>query len=116
MSAEYRRAPRRRVIEQIDVVDAMTDTVIGRLSNLSETGLLLIANAPLNEDALYQWRFNLPHPDGGAATIECGTHLLWLDRASAPGQWWAGARFILLSKQATDVVTAWIEAPGGSYE
>lgn len=116
MSAEYRRARRRRVIEQIDVIDAMTETMIGRLSNLSETGLLLIANTALSEDALYQWRFNLPHPGGGVVTIECGAHLLWLDRASAPGQWWAGARFILLSKQSTDVVNAWIESPGGSFE
>jgi len=114
--SEFRRARRRRVIEQIDVVDAMTEQVIGRLGNLSESGVLLIANVPLREDALYQWRFNLPHPGGGAVPIECGAHLLWFDRASAPGQWWAGARFILLSKTATESVTIWIESPGGSFE
>lgn len=116
MTSEFRRARRRRVIEQIEVLDVMTDRVIGRLGNLSESGVLLIANTPLREDALYQWRFSLPHPEGGAAQIECGAHLLWLDQASAPGQWWAGARFILLSKTATDIVTTWIESPGGSYE
>ncbi len=116
MSSEFRRARRRRVIEQIEVVDAMTDMVIGRLGNLSESGVLLITNTALREDALYQWRFNLPHPNRGMVQIECGAHLLWLDQASAPGQWWAGARFILLSKTATDNVAAWIESPGGSYE
>lgn len=115
-ASEFRRARRRRVIEQIEVVDAMTEMVIGRLGNLSESGVLLIANAPLREDALYQWRFNLPHPGGGVVPIECGAHLLWVDRASAPGQWWAGARFILLSKTATEGVTAWVESPGGSFE
>ncbi len=116
MSAEFRRARRRRVIEQIEVIDVMTDAVIGRLGNLSESGVLLIANTPLRDDALYQWRFNLPHPERGLVQIECGAHLLWHDQASAPGQWWAGARFILLSKTATANVTAWIESPGGSYE
>lgn len=116
MNAEFRRARRRRVIEQIEVVDSMTETVIGHLGNLSESGVLLIAHVPLREEALYQWRFNLPHPGGGAVAVECGAHLLWLDRASAPGQWWAGARFILLSKADTESVTSWIESPGGSYE
>ena len=46
----------------ITVIDTMTDTVVGRIGNLSETGMLLIANAPLVEDALYQLRFLLPDP------------------------------------------------------
>ena len=32
-------------------VDAMTDRVVGRVGNLSETGMLLIANEPLVDDA-----------------------------------------------------------------
>ena len=54
MNQEFRRARRRKVDERIEVTDAMTDRVIGHLSDLSETGLLLIANQPLNSDALYQ--------------------------------------------------------------
>ncbi|TWI06181.1 PilZ domain-containing protein [Luteimonas cucumeris] len=115
-SPEFRRARRRRAIERIDVIDTMTGAVIGQLGNLSESGLLLTTSTPPREDALYQWRFNLPQPGGGAATIECGAQVLWLDRASASGQFWAGARFILLPKPAQEAVNAWIEAPGGEYE
>lgn len=113
---DFRRARRRRAIERIDVIDTMTDATIGQLGNLSESGLLLIANAPLREDALCQWRFRLPQPGGGDAVVECGTQVLWLDRASASGQLWAGARFILLPKAAQEALNAWIEAPGGNYE
>jgi hypothetical protein len=111
---EFRRARRRRAIERIDVIDALTDTTMGQLGNLSESGLLLIASTPLCEDALYQWRFLLPQPGGSDAMIECGAQVLWIDRASASGQLWAGARFILLPKAAQEALTAWIEAPGGS--
>lgn len=113
---EFRRARRRRAIERIDVVDAMTDAVIGQLGNLSESGLLLIANAPLGEDALYQWRFRLPQPQGGDVEVECGAQVLWLDRTSASGQLWAGARFILVPKGSQDALNAWIEAPGASFD
>lgn len=113
---EFRRARRRRAIARIDVVDAMTDAVIGQLGNLSESGLLLIAHAPLNEDALYQWRFRLPQPGGGDAEVECGAQVLWLDRSGASAQLWAGARFILLPKTAQQALNAWVDAPGGEFD
>lgn len=113
---EFRRARRRRAIERIDVIDSMTDTTIGQLGNLSESGLLLIANTPLREDALYQWRFLLPQPRGGDAPVECGAQVLWMDRASANGQLWAGARFVLVPKSAQEALNAWLEAPGGNFD
>ena len=82
---EFRRARRRKVADTILVTDAMTDSVIGRIGNLSETGMLLIASAPLVEDALYQLRFHLHDTRGRESAFEVGAHLLWLDRASAPG-------------------------------
>ena len=45
--SEYRRAKRRKVGNAIDVVDTMTGQAIGRLSNLSETGMLLILGLSL---------------------------------------------------------------------
>ena len=59
MIDEFRRARRRKVSDTILVTDAMTDSVVGRIGNLSETGMLLMASAPLVEDALYQFRFRL---------------------------------------------------------
>ncbi len=106
MGAESRRMPRRTVAGLIDVVDVMTEDTVGHLGNLSVGGMLLIASKPLVEDALYQLRFNLP--DGGGHDIELGAHVLWCDSASAPGQAWAGLRFLGLSPQATRNLREWI--------
>jgi hypothetical protein len=59
MSSEYRRAKRRQANHAIEVIDTMTEEVIGRIGNLSETGMLMVANRHLNNDALYQLRFQL---------------------------------------------------------
>lgn len=116
MINEFRRARRRKAAETIMVTDIMTDSMVGRISNLSETGMLLIASAPLVEDALYQFRFLLPDASGLDMPVEVGVHLLWLDRASAPGQAWTGFRFIALSEEQAKRMRDWIDAPGSQYE
>lgn len=116
MIDEFRRARRRKVSDTILVTDTMTDSIVGRISNLSETGMLLIANAPLVEDGLYQFRFHLQAAHGHEAEFEVGAHMLWQDRASAPGQSWTGFRFIAVPPDQAERLRSWIDAPGGQFE
>jgi len=113
-SKEHRRSPRRKMNGIVLVSDTMTEEVVGRIGNLSEGGMLLMANAQLTEDALYQFRFRLPGEDG--ADIEAGAHLLWISRASTPGQAWTGFRFISMNDTDRDALHAWVEAPGADYD
>ena len=109
MGRESRRATRRPMSGTVLVTDTMTEEVIGRIGNLSASGLLLIASKPLVEDALYQFRFALPD-NNGAQTVEVGSHVLWIDGASAPGQSWVGLRFLGLSTETTQRLRRWAEA------
>ena len=113
-SKDHRRSPRRKVAETVLVSDVMTEEIVGRIGNLSGGGMLLMASAQLTEDALYQFRFRLPGIDG--ADIEVGAHLLWLDRASSPGQSWVGFRFISLTDAHRTYLNGWVEAPGSHYD
>ena len=108
MSSESRRMPRRAVAGTVEVIDAMTGERIGQLGNLSVGGMLLMASTPLAEDALYQLRFALP--DSAGDTIEVGAHILWCDAASAPGQFWAGIRFLGLDPHTTHRLREWSHA------
>lgn len=116
MINEFRRARRRKAADTIVVTDVMTERVVGRVGNMSETGMLLMASEKLVEDALYQFRFVLADAGGSEAPVEIGAHLLWHDRASAPGQAWTGFRFIGLTESQGSRLRAWIEAPGSQYE
>ncbi len=115
MSSEYRRARRRKVEEGIDVLDTMTEQVIGHLSDLSETGMLLILHHPLVSDALYQLRFALTDADGREHSVELGAHELWSDPAAAPGQVWTGFRFIDVAARDQQFLRAWVAAPGAQH-
>ena len=113
MSSEFRRRRRRQISETVLVTDAMTDTVVGRIANLSETGMLLIATAPLTEDALYQFRFRLVDARGVNAEYELGAHLLWKDDQGTPGMTWTGLRFIAIPEEQAQRLRNWIGEPTG---
>ncbi|WP_149196236.1 PilZ domain-containing protein [Luteimonas suaedae] len=115
MTRELRRARRRQAPEGILVTDAMTGEVVGRVGNLSETGMLMMSSTDLVEDALYQLRFALIDDAGQERTLELGAHLLWSDGASAPGQAWTGFRFIGLSAEQARQLRNWVDAPGSHY-
>ena len=105
---DTRRAPRRQVSDLVPVTDQMRDCVVGRLGNVSETGMLMLASAALRDDALYQLRFPLPLADGRSEVIDVGVHLLWSEPAHAPGQSWAGFRFLTLARDAREQLRHWI--------
>lgn len=105
---ESRRRPRRPAAGVVEVTDCMTDRTIGLLGNLSETGMLLIANVPLVDDALYQLRFRLDGTEPYRAPIEVGVHLLWQEHASASGQTWAGFRFINVPEAHRQRLRDWL--------
>ncbi len=110
---EYRRSRRRPIAHTALVTDSMTEQTVGRLGNLSESGLLLICSAPLVEEALYQLHFSLPDEDGRDRGVEVGVQALWIDRATASGQPWAGIRFIDVAPEDAAFLRRWAAAPGG---
>ena len=103
-----RRKPRRSPAGTVEVIDTMTDRVVGQLGNVSETGMLLLANTPLVEDALYQMRFVLSGASQQRGTVEVGVHLLWQEHASAAGKAWAGFRFINLPEPGRQHLRDWL--------
>ncbi len=104
-----RRAARRTVPHPLPVLDLMSGEEIGLLGNISETGMLLVSEKPLVEDALYQLRFRLDSPRGDYL-IDIGAHLLWTSATHAPGQHWAGFRFLTLSQAHLVALQHWIGA------
>lgn len=111
MINETRRAQRRNVHESVVVVDAMTEQVMGRIGNLSESGMLLVTSGGLAEDALYQLRFEIMDRTGHLVSIDVGVHVAWMGNANTPGQGWAGLRFLTLDENHLAVLRHWIARP-----
>jgi len=112
MNDPRRRNPRKRPQGALEVTDALTGEVVGRLGDLSPDGMMLIAHAPITEDALYQFAFQLPDATGHPQRMEVGVHEAWSQQASSDGLRWVGFRFIDLSAEARREIARWLAAPG----
>ena len=107
---EYRRKHRRNPDRTVEVQDVMTETILGRIGNLSETGLLIQADMPLVDDALYQLRFTLHDSDGSKHSYELGAHHLWSEQDSPLEPRWTGFRFIDISPDDAVHLRDWVYA------
>jgi len=106
---ENRRSRRKSAGNQnIAVIDAITDEPIGFVGNLSVDGMLLVANRALPDNALFQFRFELPTEKGTSHQFEIGMHEQWGEPASIPGQFWAGFRIIDIGFEDRAALTAWV--------
>lgn len=106
--SNQRGAQRKAVDATILVEDAIAERKLGRVGNLSRSGLMLIGAEPLRDDALYQLRFALPDADGQTAHMEIGVHEQWTEQASVPGQYWSGVRIIAISNDDQTRLARWL--------
>lgn len=105
---EHRRSPRKPPGVIIQVTNTLTGDVVGRLGNISAEGMMLVANKPVIDDALYQLQFHLPDEHGRLHPIEVGVHEQWSEEASVPGQHWVGFRFIDIAPGDGVVLRDWL--------
>lgn len=112
---EHRRKPRRNLDHTVDVLDMMTEAIVGHVGNLSESGMLIQARQTLTEDALYQFRFVLTDGDGSRHAYEVGAHHLWSEPAATPGHSWIGFRFIDVSPEDAARLRAWVAADASAH-
>ncbi|GAA0718911.1 PilZ domain-containing protein [Dokdonella soli] len=105
---EKRRLPRKRPDVALQVTDAMTGDVVGRLGNLSLEGMMLIAHAPIIEDGLYQFVFHLPDAHGRLHPLEVGVHEQWSEASNVRGHHWIGFRFIDITAEDQRVLRDWL--------
>lgn len=105
-----RRAERKQIDQAIPVEDVIGARRLGRIGNISRTGLMLMCREPLNNDAIYQIRFTLPDSRSGT-TLEVGVHEQWTEEAATAGQHWSGVRIIAISAAAEASLEQWLSNP-----
>lgn len=112
---ERRRAQRKSPVYATEVIDLMHGRPLGRLGNLSDTGLLLIGSLVPPGGAVYQVSVELPgpqRPGAAPATIQLGIQEQWQDATIAAAQVWTGFRIISISPADSARLEAWLATAG----
>jgi len=106
---ESRHHPRKKTEHIIQVTNAMTGEIIGRIGNLSLEGMMLILHHKVRENALFQLIISLPNPPDQAYKLEVGVREQWSEEAHVPGQFWSGFHIIDISPDDYNKLANWVK-------
>lgn len=110
MPHDDRRAHRKSVDCEAPVTNVMTGDVMGRIGNISSTGMLLICPREPRSNALYQCMIPLA-VDGATQHIEVGVQEQWHQPSDSAGQFWAGFRIIAIGDEDNVRLRDWLNLP-----
>lgn len=95
-----RSQPRRTLSGVVNVVNQFDETVLGRLVNVTNAGLMLVSPTPLATDTLYQSILALPEELNGVRQIELGMDCLWTSPTHPDADmYWSGCHIIDISQE-----------------
>ena len=106
-----RRATRKRANFTCEVIDVISDQVIGHLGDLSINGLMLIGSRRPENGAILQLRLPLYGVEARPHEVEIGVQAMWHRGAANPGQIWAGYRIIAISDAHATTLRTWLALP-----
>jgi hypothetical protein len=108
MAKFKRKSVRKRVTQAMMVTDAFTGESLGRIGNLSNDGLMLIAPKELPDEHVFQLQFTLLGNGLTPHRVEIGVQALWCDQARTANTYWAGCKMIDISPSDQAMLKQWV--------
>jgi len=107
---DRRRSQRWSPRGQLFVDDDLRGGRLGMISNISATGMMLISDSEIPEQAAFQLRIS-DFP-GGVSSCVLGVESIWTEAASTPGRFWTGFRIIESDPKFAQAIAA----PGPGFD
>lgn len=112
-----RKHPRHTLRNTVTVVDTNSGKTLGTIANLSQEGIMLVHNHPLESENIYQIRLCIAEGlmnDEKPIDIEMGIDCLWVSPAGdTASTYWSGCQIIDISDDASALIEQIIQHLGG---
>lgn len=109
MGHAKRRSVRKKAAQAIVVSNSMTGESMGRIGNLSNDGMMLIASKHISEEYYFQVSFPLINKANQARKLEVGVQCLWSEQARSANSHWAGFRIIDIGDADLAYLKVWVD-------
>lgn len=103
-----RKSVRKRVTQVMMITNAFTGEGLGRIGNLSNDGMMLIATRELPDEHVYQVHFTLQTSAHPAKKVEIGIQCLWCEQARSANTYWVGSKIIDISPEDQEALKLWV--------
>lgn len=114
-TAFERREYRREFGTPLNVRDAKSGTLVGRMTNLSSSGTMLLTDVPIPERARLAVVIELPPTPAGRRELDVSMRCRWCNRAVG-GQWFeAGFRFAEMSFRQKLLLETYLKGDSPQY-
>ena len=104
-----RKAIRKRATQVMMVIDSFTGETVGRVGNLSDNGMMLIAQKEMPDEYFFQVQLTLQTPGAASQKLEVGFQSMWCEQARAANTYWIGCKFIDISDEGLAGLKSWLE-------
>jgi hypothetical protein len=111
MSEEFRRFTRRDVGQNIEIIDMMTEQSLGTIVNISEYGVMIIAQVPVATDSIYQCEIMFPAEYQFRSPFIIGIQEMWAEPVTSGGVSCVGFRIIDIDSVDRLRVYEWVNEP-----
>ena len=108
MAPHKRKSVRKRVTQVMMITNAFTGDGMGRIGNLSNDGMMLIATRELPDEYVYQVHFSLQIPGQPLKKVEIGIQCLWCEQARSANTYWVGSKIIDISPEDQEALKQWV--------
>lgn len=114
-SAFERREYRREFRTPLNVRDEKTGTLVGRMTNLSSSGMMLLTDVPIPDGARLAVVIELPPTPCASRRLDVRMRCRWCNRAVG-GQWFeAGFRFAEMSFRQKLLLETFLKGESPQY-
>jgi len=115
VSGESRGAPRRHLFYYLEVLDKATGASLGRLGDIHDDGVLLLASGSLRVGIRFVMSIQLPEPIGrGRGTLDLEVEVRWSRKDASGNLYQSGCSFISLSQADREYIEELVQRIGFS--
>jgi hypothetical protein len=109
---ENRKHPRKQVDRSWEVIDLNREEPLGRLVNISRSGLMLLSGHPIEVGRVFQLRLTLADDEESVflGVESLWVETLWAEPSNEPDRFWAGMQIIDMSSKDSQAIDAMLHA------
>ena len=108
-SREQRKVLRRHLVFYLRVFDGMSTRVLGHLADISSRGIMLVCEAPVQENEEFRLRMRLPREIAGRSEIVLDATCRWCRPDTNPEFYIAGFQVVGLEREFEELITRLVE-------